>query len=173
MRRVRNLADFVEGRRVVFEARAVADPPLIEPLERTPCLAAVYRAWPPATTVGVDGASAGGSRGFEVRAEAFAPFFTDTFGHRVRVLPASDEDLVARHDALLAAYGINLRCEVLAVPASCRVRVEGWVRCGRRVRGSPHREDGGEIEVELIELRALEPLFEVPRAVAVEGTYEE
>jgi len=165
-RPVERLADLVEGARVSFSGLAVAEPPLVEPLEGMACLAATLRAWPPATTVGVDGASARASRAFEARAEAFAPFFVELFGQTVRVAPRRGGDLAAMFARMTRAHGLDLRCEVVALPAVCEVHVEGIVRCGPSAVGSPHRRGRIELVVELCALRGLQPPVVLPRPVS-------
>jgi len=161
-RPVEHLDDLVEGARVSFSGLAVADPPLVEPVEGMACLAATLRAWPPATTVGVDGASARASRAFEARAEAFAPFNVELLGQTVRVVPRRGGDLAAMFAQMTKAHGLDLRCEVVALPAVCKVYLEGVVRCGPSVVGSPHRRGCAELVVELHTLRGRQPPMVLP-----------
>ena len=108
-----------------------------DPLSEESGIAIAYRAWPPSVTVGYAVAD---NRAFEVRASQAVAFLLQRGPHRVLIRPKAGEDLVARHDALVARYGVNLRAETTIVGAGETLRVVGRV-AHVTPAGSPHRVD--------------------------------
>lgn len=110
-----------------------------DPVGGTRCVVLEYRAWPPSTTAGVDGAAVVGDRAFQVSALQAVEFLLQSRGRTVLVRPRPGEDIVARHAALEARYGISLRTEVQHVAAGDDVVVRG--RVVHVTPTSPHRTE--------------------------------
>lgn len=111
--------------------------PLVDPLSGDLGVAVEYRAWPPSTMIGVDGAAA---QAFLVRASAATDFLLERDGVQVLVVPAKGEDIEASHRELTALYGVNLEARSTLVVAGDRVRVVGVVEHVTPI-GSPHRTE--------------------------------
>lgn len=114
---------------------------LDDPLTGETCVAIEYRAWPPSTTVGMDGATVHAGRAFQLDARQAVEFvLVDTTG-RVLVRPPPGEDIDELHRELLHRFGVGLRAETSHVPGGARIRVAGRVSFARSRRGSPLREE--------------------------------
>ena len=100
-----------------------------------------YRAWPPSTTVGVDGAAVVGARAFQIVASQAVEFLLESGGKSVLVRPQTGDEVAERHAALEAQYGLNLRTEVQCVVPGDAVRIEGRVSYVSPAGGSPMRSD--------------------------------
>jgi len=128
----------LEGARV--EISGIAEPvqALQDPLSGQACVAIDYRAWPPSTTLGVDGASAHNGRAYELAAFAASDFHLQEGPVSVLVRVEPGRDTVALHDQLQLQFGVGLRAETDVVPSGARVCVAGRVEPLKR-SGSPHR----------------------------------
>ncbi len=122
-----------------------------DPLEGVRCVVLEYLAWPPSTTAGVAGAAVVGDRAFQVSAMQAAEFLLQSRGRTVLVRPLFGEDVAARHHALEARYGINLRTEVRRVVAGDDVVVRG--RVVHLPASSPHRAEPYEAVLEADSIR--------------------
>jgi len=129
-----------EVRRVEIEGRVEAVSSLRDPVSGEACVALEYRAWPPATTVGMDGATAHAGRAYQVNARQAVDFVLVDPGGRVLVHTDPGEDVSALHHALLERYGVGLRAESDALRAGQRLRVVGEVVHRSGGPGTPHRE---------------------------------
>jgi hypothetical protein len=125
--------------RVEIEGRVEAVTSLRDPVNGEACVAVSYQAWPPATTLGMDGATAHAGRAYQVDARQAVDFVLVDGGSQVLVRTDPGEDVVALHQELLARYGVALRTEVDTVRVGQRLRVAGQV-VHRRGAGTPHRE---------------------------------
>jgi hypothetical protein len=103
-------------------------------------VAVQYSAWPPSTTVGLDGTSALLSRGFKVTARQAADFVLTDGAVRVRVRVPAGDDVARLHRELLQRFGVQLRTQVEVVRPGARVRVLGRV-IERVAASSPHRRE--------------------------------
>ncbi|MCA9707450.1 MAG: hypothetical protein KDK70_16480 [Myxococcales bacterium] len=141
-RPIEELGALVGGRdpRVEIEGRVEPVGHLVDPLTGEACIAIEYRAWPPATTLGLDGASAHAGRAYQVNARQAVEFMLVDAGARVLVRPDPGEDVVGLHERLLERYGVGLRAETEAVLAGQRLRVAGQVVHRSQGTGTPHRE---------------------------------
>jgi hypothetical protein len=142
-RRYRRVADLsalasLEGVRVEIEGEVDALDPLEDPLSGRPCVALDYHAWPPSTTMGMDGATAYGSRAYQVNAHQAVDFLLRQGQTRVLVQVAAGEDIASLHRRQLQRFGVGLRAEADIVPVGARVRLAGRVTHTDH-RGSPHR----------------------------------
>lgn len=126
---------------------------IVDPVDGTRCVALDYRAWPPSTTVGVDGAAVVGDRAFQVAAAQTVEFMLEASGRSVLVRPQPGEDVAAIHRALEAQYGFNLRTEVQCVSPGDHVVVRGKVVHVTPPGGSPHRADPHRAVVEAQQIR--------------------
>lgn len=138
---VEDLASLAGGseRRVEIEGRVEAVGHLVDPLTGDECVALEYRAWPPATTLGMDGANAHAGRAYQVNAREAVEFVL-TDGHaQVLVQPERGEDVAGLHERLVAQYGVGLRAETEVVVVGQRLRVAGAV-VHRSEGAAPHRE---------------------------------
>lgn len=128
---------------------------LEDPVDGEPCVVLGYRAWPPSTTVGVDGSSFVGDRAFQVSAQQSVEFALEGQGRRLLVRPLPGEDVAGKHRELVAQYGVALRTEVRCVVPGDEVVVRGRVVHLGSAGGSPHRSDPhwAVIEAEQIRLR--------------------
>ena len=133
--------DALEVGRVRLEGSVRALELLTDPVEGRRCVAMEYRAWPPSTTLGVDGAAVSSARAFQVVATQAVEFLLEAGGTSILVRPQSGEDVGERHAALDAKYGFNLRTEVQCVVPGDVVRVEGRVSYVSPAGGSPLRSD--------------------------------
>jgi len=131
----------LEVGRVRLEGTVRALELLTEPVDGRRCVAMEYRAWPPSTTLGVDGAAVVGARAFQVAASQAVEFLLEAGGKSILVRPQSGDNVVERHAALEAQYGLNLRTEVQCVVPGDVVRVEGRVSYVTPAGGSPLRSD--------------------------------
>jgi hypothetical protein len=114
---------------------------LSDPVDGQRCVAMDYRAWPPSTTVGVDGAAVVGDRAFKVSAVQAVEFLLEAQGRSVLIRPEPGEDVAQRHHALEERYGINLRTEIHCISPGDAVSVRGRVVHLTPPGGSPHRAD--------------------------------
>ena len=105
-----------EGR-VEIEGRVEALEDLRDPLSGELCTVLEYRAWPPATTVGMDGGTSHGSRAYQVNARQAVDFVLVDGGVRVLVRTDPGEEVSALHQRLLQRYGVGLRAEAEMVRA--------------------------------------------------------
>lgn len=126
-------------RRVEFEGRVEAVGHLVDPLNGEHCVALEYRAWPPATTLGMDGANAHAGRAYQVSARQAVEFVLADGGTQVLIQPDPGENVTELHERLVERYGVGLRCETEAVVAGQRLRVAGAV-IHRSGPSTPHRE---------------------------------
>ncbi len=126
---------------------------LEDPVDGTRCVALDYRAWPPSTTAGVDGAAVVGDRAFQVGSQQAVEFLLEAGGKSVLVRPERGDDVAARHASLEAQYGINLRTEIHRVCSGDEVRVRGRVVHVTPVGGDPHRVDPYRAVVEAERIR--------------------
>jgi hypothetical protein len=133
--------ELVAGDRVELRGRAEPIDGLLDPLEERAAVAVEYRAWPPSTTVGVDGATAHNNRAFEVRATQAVDFVLDQGGAQVLVKVQRGEDVAERHMSLLEHYGVALRAETEIIEVGAELVVHGRVQVGFDAGASPHRSD--------------------------------
>lgn len=139
-RKVDDWADLADGR-IRVRGRAETSEPLIEPLGGESAIAIDYRAWPPATTIGADGATAANSRAFQVQSRQTVDFeLVDAQGRRLRVAVDPGDDVSGLHVRLLQQYGVGLRAEVDLIEPGQDVEVEGTLQLTGSGR-SPHRTD--------------------------------
>ena len=110
-----------------------------DPIRTEPCIAINYRAWPPSTTVGMDGATAHSSRGFQVDARQATDFLMVEQHARVLVRPDPGQDVASVHHELVVRYGVDLRTDVDVLHQGMRVRVLGKVIRDMTDGGAPHR----------------------------------
>ena len=133
--------DLLQLGRVEIEGAVRALQWIEDPVDGQRCVALEYRAWPPSTTVGVDGAAVVGDRAFQVTAGQAVEFLLEASGRSVLVRPQPGTDVAARHRALEAQYGINLRTDVQCIAPGDEVVVRGRVRRRRRRgRTCPRRD---------------------------------
>jgi hypothetical protein len=114
---------------------------LEEPIDGTRCVVVAYRAWPPSTTIGVDGSSMVGDRAFQLSAQQSVEFTLESGGQTLLVRPLPSEDVTAKHRELQDQYGIGLRAEVRCVMPGDTVVVRGRIVHLGSSGGSPHRLD--------------------------------
>lgn len=126
---------------------------LRDPVDDSRCVAIEYRAWPPSTTVGVDGSSVVGARAFQVVVAQAVEFLLEQGGRSLLVRPSNGEDVASRHEALQQQYGIGLRTEVHCVRPGDRVRVRGRVVHVTPAGGNPLRVDPYRAVVEAERMR--------------------
>ncbi len=126
--------------RVEIEGRVESLESLRDPTTEEPCVVLEYRAWPPATTIGMDGATAHNSRAYQVNARQAVDFVLSDGVVRVLVRPDAGEEIEGLHQRLLERYGVGLRAETDVVEAGQRLRVEGKVEHRTGSSGAPHRE---------------------------------
>ncbi len=138
---VANPRELVAGQRVELRGYAKPTEPLHDPLDSRAAVALEYRAWPPSTTVGVDGATAHNNRAFQVLATQAVDFALEHGGVQVLVKVQRGEDVADRHVALVEHYGVGLRAEAEIIAAGARVVVQGCVQVGHDAGASPHRSD--------------------------------
>jgi hypothetical protein len=124
--------------RVEIEGDVESIDTLDDPIAGRTCVAMDYRAWPPSTTLGMDGATAYGSRAYQVNARQAVDFVLSDGRSRVLVQVSQGEDIGGLHRRLLERFGVGLRAEVDTVPVGARVRVAGRLTHSRSI-GSPHR----------------------------------
>jgi hypothetical protein len=111
---------------------------LADPIDGDPCVAMDYRAWPPSTTMGIDGGTSYGSRAYQVNAREATDFVLADGEARVLVVVDRGDDIGGLHRRMLAQFGVGLRAEVDVVSVGSRVRVAGELTEAWS-RGSPHR----------------------------------
>ncbi len=126
---------------------------LTDPVDGRRCVAMEYRAWPPSTTLGVDGAAVIGDRAFQVGVAQAVEFLLESKGVSLLVRPQQGQDVAARHRALTDQYGLNLRTEVHCVGPGEQIRVRGRVVHVSPPGGSPHRSDPYRAVVEAERIR--------------------
>jgi hypothetical protein len=114
--------------RVALEGVVEVIEALADPISGDPCVAMEYRAWPPSTTLGMDGSSTVGGRAFELQARQAVEFALRKGAERILVRPDAGTDVAEMHRDLLRQYGVNLRAEVRLVPPQATVRVVGTLR---------------------------------------------
>lgn len=126
--------------RVQIEGTADTTEPLLDPVQGRPGIGIVYKAWPPSTTLGMDGATSHNSRAYEVSAQQSCDFELSDGRSRVLVRVNRGEDLAALHQRLLDQHGVSLRVETEVVEVGERVRI--WGRVEHRAGGPSgrHRE---------------------------------
>jgi len=127
-------------RRVEIEGRIEALELLRDPLANEFGVALEYHAWPPATTMGIDGGSSHSSRAFQVNARQALDFVLCEGAARVLIRTDPGEDVMALHDNLLRRYGVGLRAETELVEAGQRLKIAGVVEYRSAGAGTPHRE---------------------------------
>lgn len=113
---------------------------LENPLDGTHCVAMDYRAWPPSTTLGMDGATSYGSRAYQVNAREATHFVLRDTATRVLVQVDQGDDVGGLHRRMLEQFGVNLRAEVDMIVVGAPVRVAGKLT-HTGTRGSPHRSE--------------------------------
>jgi hypothetical protein len=139
-RRVANLHEIGTGRVDIAGVVEAVDS-LHNPVDGAECVAMEYRAWPPATTAAIDGATAHGSRAYQICVRQAVDFvLADRFA-RVLVRTRGSVDIEAIHEDLLARHGVGLRTELETIEEGTRVRVLGRVCGSRATTGSPHRAE--------------------------------
>ena len=126
--------------RVEIEGEVEPIETIDDPIAGRACVAMDYRAWPPSTTLGMDGGTAYGSRAYQINARQAVDFVLSDGRTRVLVQVSSGEDIGGLHRRLLQRFGVALRAEVDTVPAGTRVRVAGRLTHAGS-GGSPHRSD--------------------------------
>lgn len=114
---------------------------LFDPLGGQAAVAMSYRAWPPSTTVGIDGATRHGSRAFEIRAQQAVDFLLVRGTDRLLVRPDPGDDIDSLHRDLVRRYGVGLRAEVEMVRPGDSLVVTGRVLEQYAAGGSPLRAD--------------------------------
>ena len=110
------------------------------PVSGQPAAAVAYTAWPPSSTLGMDGAAGYHSRAFQVRCQQAADFVLCDGDDRVLVRVDPGSDVLRVHRELLDRHGVGLRSEQQLIVAGARVHVVGWVESTTR-DSSPHRRD--------------------------------
>lgn len=143
LRRHRHISDLGAlaglGRaRVEIEGDVEALDTIDDPIGGRPCVAIGYRAWPPSTTLGMDGGTTYGSRAYQINARQAVDFVLGDPHGRVLVQVHAGEDIAGLHRRLLARFGVGLRAEVETVEPGARLRVAGRLMHASR-SGSPHR----------------------------------
>ena len=133
--------DQLELGRVEIEGTVRGLELLEDPVGGRRCVAIDYRAWPPSTTAGVDGAAVVGDRAFQIAAAQAVEFLLEAEGRSVLIRPETGVDVAERHLALEERYGINLRTEVQCISPGDTVAVRGRVVHLTPPGGSPHRSD--------------------------------
>lgn len=139
-RPVEDWAELIEGR---VRLRGVVEPlaALADPLHGQPCIAVEYRAWPPSTTVGVDGGTMYNARAFQVSAVQMVDFVLLRGHERVLVQAAEGRDVATLHRNLIDQYGVGLRAEVDLIAPGTEVEVVGAATSAQRGSGSPMRTE--------------------------------
>lgn len=115
--------------------------PLVDPLHGEPCVAIEYRAWPPSTTVGLNGGTMYNTRAFQVSEVQMVSFILLQRHERILVRVFEGTDVAAVHRELLDQYGVGLRAEVDVIVPGTRVRVAGTIESSQPHQGSPMRMD--------------------------------
>lgn len=111
---------------------------LHDPCSGDACVAVDYRAWPPSTTLGIDGGTAHNGRAYQLAARQAVDFQLREGPVSVLVRVDYGEDVAALHRRLQERFGVGLRAETEVVTPGARVGVAGRVRA-RESFGSPHR----------------------------------
>lgn len=137
---VAGLSDLLDmdGSRVEIEGYAEPVRPIEDPLTGEGCVAIDYRAWPPSTTIGIDGATAHNGRAYQLAARQTADFVLTEGPVTVLVKVDEGEDVMGLHERLLEQFGVGLRAETDNVPIGARIRVSGVVQAEAQ-GASPHR----------------------------------
>lgn len=139
---VARLSELATGRsnRVEVQGRVEPLELLRDPVSGEDCVVIEYRAWPPSTTIGMDGATSHNSRAYQVNARQAADFVLVGDGARVLVRTDPGEDLEALHQRLIERYGVDLRAESEMVHAGQRLSVSGRVEHRMGASRTPHRD---------------------------------
>ncbi|MBL4689434.1 MAG: hypothetical protein JKY37_32895 [Nannocystaceae bacterium] len=126
------------GDRVEIEGFADPVARLEDPLSGERCVAIEYRAWPPSTTLGIDGGSGHNGRAYQLAAQQAVDFTLTDGPISVLVRVDAGKSVDALHTRLLEQFGVGLRAETDTVATGAKIRVAGRVD---RVPhgGSPHR----------------------------------
>jgi len=153
---VERLSDLLDmdGARVEIEGYAEPVHAIEDPLTGEGCVAIDYRAWPPSTTIGIDGATAHNGRAYQLAARQTADFVLTEGPVTVRVLVDEGEDVMGLHERLLERFGVGLRAETDIVPIGARIRVAGRVQATPK-GASPHRSDPHTITLRADRFRVL------------------
>lgn len=138
-RAVAAVTDLGRGRVAIAGPAHSVDQTLRDPVTGEPCIAIEYRAWPPSTTVGIDGGTSFNARAYEVTASQAVSFVLELGGDEILIRVRTGEDVGAVHTALLERHGVGLRTERVLIPEGAHVRVQGKVVQETASRGSPHR----------------------------------
>jgi hypothetical protein len=138
-RRVQALRQIQDGK-VQVSGRVEPLGTIDDPLTGEPCVAIEYRAWPPSTTIGMDGATTHSGRAFQLEARQAVEFLLADATASILVRPPMGEDVDALHRDLLHRYGVALRAETSLVPAGAQIHLEGRVSFLRGT-GSPLRSE--------------------------------
>ena len=136
---------------VVGTVRALEQ--ITDPVGGARCVALEYRAWPPSTTLGIDGAAVVGDRAFQVSVSQAVDFLLESNGRSLLVRPQRGADVSEKHAALEAQFGFNLRTEVHCVGAGDELVVRGRVVHLTAAGGRPHRTEPHLAVIEAAQLR--------------------
>jgi hypothetical protein len=112
-----------------------------DPLTGDPCVAVEYRAWPPSTTLGMDGATIHSGRAFQLDARQAVEFVLVDETGSVLVRPPPGQDVDALHRDLVHRYGVDLRAETTHLSAGTQIFLQGRVTFVRGHEGSPMRTE--------------------------------
>jgi hypothetical protein len=137
---LRDLGETANHDRVRLDGTVEALQPVLCPVSGQPAVAVQYTAWPPSSTLGIDGGSGYHSRAFQVRCQQAADFVLCDGDTRVLVHVDPGSDVLRVHRELLDRHGIGLRSEQQLIAAGARVHVIGRVESTSRC-SSPHRRD--------------------------------
>lgn len=122
------------------EIEGIADPTAVleDPLTGERCIALDYRAYPPSTTIGIDGGTAHNGRAYQMVARQAVDFSLGDGPISVLVRVEAGEDVAELHARLVEQFGVGLRAETDRLVGGQRIGVAGRVRQVGAV-GSPHR----------------------------------
>lgn len=130
--------DLPPGRTLEITGTIEAIEHLQDPLSGEACVALDYSAWPPSTTVGIDGAPATNSRASSITCHQAVDFLLCNADKRIHIRVDRGRDLGELHRELLHRHGVGLEAATEPIRAGDRVRVIGVLeRLG--ATGSPHR----------------------------------
>ena len=130
----------LQAGRVEVEGIVEAIETLVDPIDGDPCVAVEYRAWPPSTTLGMDGGSTVGGRAFQIEAGQAVEFALRQGERQLLVRPDPGRDVAALHRDLVRRYGVNLRADVHIVEPGTTLRIVGDLQPAP-TPGSPMRTD--------------------------------
>jgi hypothetical protein len=139
-RRMETLREIHDGK-VRVAGRVEALGTIDDPLTGEACVAIEYRAWPPSTTLGMDGGTTHAGRAFQLDSRQAVEFVLVDETASILVRPAAGEDVAALHRELLQRYGVGLRAETNLLSPGTHILVEGRVTFVRGEVGSPMRAD--------------------------------